>query len=112
MDLNDKTLVAEDYDPETGITERFYYHNGKITIQRLQDIDEQARIVQAVRNEAPTNFTDSKNGLFAAANVPFVEMERWKTEHGFEWNKSTTNEKRAWLNSDRAKQWKVRNVKL
>jgi len=110
--MDSRHLIAEDYDPDTGITERFYYDNGKITIQRLQDIDEHAGIVQSLRNNAPTNFSATTNGVYAAASVPAIEVERWKTEHGFDWFQTTDNEKRKWLNSDKASHWKMRDKKL
>ena len=109
-----KKLIKTDYDDFTGITEEFWFDEAtnEVTIRRLMDIREDAAAVARERNATPTTFTDVDKGIFRAADIPLIEVERWETEHGFKWNETTPKEKREWLNRQENKHWKTRNVRL
>ena len=109
-----KVLVNREFDEFSQIYEDFYFDEatGEVTIQRWQNIDKHAAYVRDVRNDSPDNFSGSKHGIFAAASVPSIEVERWKTEMGFDWNKADNNERRKWLNKSENAHWKLRNAHL
>lgn len=108
-------LIARDYEPDTGITEEFWFSEEKqtITIRRLQDVDP---ILAMNRNEfnmfagkKPT-FNDV-NGIYKAATIPNILIEKWKKE-GFDWFKATEKEKAARLNSIDYRHLKTRPGKI
>ena len=99
-------LVRSEYDPETGLTEEFWYAMNRtkdgparITIRRLQDVDDildMNRIAFNSHTGKKPNYADS-NGNHHVATIPNILVEKWMRE-GFNWFKSTDKERRAKLN--------------
>jgi hypothetical protein len=98
-------LVKSDYDPVTGFTEEFWYEEGvgdrpgKITMRRLQDVEDQLDVnKQAFNNHGNIGYGDSKGGAHHVARIPLVIIEKWKRENVIDWYNSTDKERRAVLN--------------
>ena len=92
-------LISKDYDKATGITDEYWHDEaaGTITIRRLQDIEPHLKHnVRQFNEHDGVNYRDSK-GLHKIASIPFITLERWKREYGFDWFKSTDKERRAML---------------
>ena len=110
-------LVDSEYSPDTGITTEYWAWEenglGKLTIRRLQDTNE---ILKSNKEEFNSHadkatFSDVKNGLFKAAEIPFVVLEQWMSE-GFNWYEATPSERRAKLNDSNFKKLRTRPGKL
>jgi len=94
-------LIKRDYDSETGITEEFWYNEaeGKMTIRRLQDVEDQLDFNKdAFNSHSGIDYSDSKGGAHHVARIPLIILEKWKREEGFDWFNSTDKERRARLN--------------
>ena len=104
---------STDIDPRTGIEEDAYLgvgeDEGKVKFVRRQKLGQVLNYTHESRANAPSNFRHD-DGMFHAATIPLVEIERWQTEHGFNWHQATPSERRAWL--ERHKHFKVRDVRL
>lgn len=109
-----KRLVKVDYDPETKITEQFWFDDetDEVTIRKLQDVDAQIKQNKILMNSHGTraNYGDS-NGQHLVARIPMVLIENWK-QQGFDWFVSTDKERRAWLDKPENAFLKVRPGKL
>ena len=99
-------LVRRDYDPETGVTEEFWYEEtpgnakNKIHMRRLQDVEGVLKDNKQEFNLHTAKkavYGDSK-GFHKIATIPLVRIEQWM-EEGFDWFNSTDKERRAKLNS-------------
>ena len=99
-------------DPVTGIIEDVYLgygdDEGKVQFCRRQNVDEELRLAHESRAAAPNHFNGT-DGLYKSASVPMVEMERWKTDYGFDWFQATPKERKAWMNKY-GNRWKMRDV--
>lgn len=113
-------LVKSDYDPETGITEEFWYEEtpgnqkNKIHIRRLQDVEGLLADNKAQYNEhgkGAGNYSGS-DGLHKVATIPLVLLEHWKNVDGFDWHNSTDKDRRAKLNDPDFKKLLVRPGRL
>jgi hypothetical protein len=93
-------LLARDYDEFTGITEETWYDEtaGTVTLRRLQDVEHTLAMNKVKRNETGKGFRDVKGGAYHKARIPFMVVEKWLREEGFDWFNSSTKEKRAKLN--------------
>lgn len=113
-------LYSEEYDPATGITEKTFYEEpaipggkGKITIQRFQDVEGTLNLNKAeYNNHGNTNYRDSEGGAHRIARIPFMILEKWLREEGFDWYNSTDKERRAKLNHPENRFLLVRPGKL
>jgi hypothetical protein len=108
-----KVLVARDYDSFTGITEEFWHdpEAKTVTIRRLMDIDPVVNQIKQIRESNPTNFRKD-DGAYKSAMIHPIAIENWKREKGFDWFKSTSNEKKQWLNRSENAHWKLRKGKI
>ena len=108
-----RVLVSKDYDSFTGITEEFWFDDvaNTVTIRRLMDVDDAAIAALKAREANPTHFRND-DGMYKSASIPQIVMENWKTEKGFDWFKSTSNEKKKWLNKPENAHWKLRKGKI
>ena len=99
-------LIKKDYDPETGITEEFWYSMNKVSggparinIKRFQDVDDildlNKRSFNSHTGKKP-KYSDS-NGQHHVATIPSILVEKWMRE-GFNWYESTDKERRSRLN--------------
>ena len=114
------TLVKTDYDPDTGVTEEFWYMEnkikdgpGRITIRRFQDVDDILDLNKLQFNShtgKKPNYGDS-DGNHKIATIPNILIEKWMNE-GFNWYASTDNERRAKLNDPDYRKLLVRPGKL
>ncbi len=113
-------LVKSDYDPETGITEEFWYAMpkvkdgpGRITIRKLQDVsgilDTNKEQFNLHTGKMP-NYNDSQ-GQHMVARIPEVLIEKWMRE-GFNWYASTDKERKAKLNDPDYRKLLVRPGRL
>lgn len=106
-------LVRREYDPHTGITEEFWFNHltDEVTIRRLQDVDTEIAINKEMfNNKSGIGYGDS-NGQHLVARIPMVLIEKWRQE-GFDWDKTTDKERRAWLDKPEHAFLKVRPGKL
>lgn len=111
--------VASDYCEITGITEETWYDeaNKKLTLRRFQDTEHTLAMNKVLFNEhaskKPT-FTDvgKDNGMYLKARIPFVIIEKWKNEEGFDWYKATPDERKRKLNSNEYQKLLTRPGKL
>jgi hypothetical protein len=103
-------LTASEYDPETGFTEEFWFdeQTGKVTINRIQDVEGTIEANRATYMGASKDYSDSKGGAHLVARIPLVIIEKWLREDGFDWFNSTDKERRAILNKAENKFLKVR----
>lgn len=115
----DPQLVKREYDPETGITEEFWYAApkvkdgpGRVTIRRLQDVDDILDMNKMAYNThgKKANYSDS-NGNHHVATIPTILIEKWMRE-GFNWYESTDKERRAKLNDPDNRKLLVRPGRL
>ena len=108
-------LVAEEFDPVTGIKEQFYFNEtiNKVTVNRVQDIEGQAKFNRASYNshDGKPSYDDSVGGAHHVARIPFIVIEQWKLK-GFDWFNSTDNERRAMLNKSENRHLLVRPGQL
>lgn len=93
-------LIAKDYDPVTGITEEFWHDelNKKITIRRLQDVEDQLSAnVQSFNNSERAY---GQSPMHHVARIPLALLEKWLREEGFDWFNSTDAERRKRINDN------------
>jgi len=106
--------IHSDYDPDTGITEESWYDEmeGTLTLRRLQDVEatlgQNKSIYNMYTGKKPT-YADS-DGMHKVAHIPFMVIEKWLREDGFDWYKSSDTERRAYINAN--PKLKVRPGKL
>lgn len=108
-------LTATEFDPATGITEEFWFDEatGKVTINRIQDVEDQLafnRAAYASHNGKP-NYANEKGGAHHVARIPLIVIEQWK-EKGFDWFQSTDAERRKVLNDPANRHLLVRPGRL
>lgn len=109
-------LIGRDYDPGTGFTDETWFDEatGKMTLRRLQDV-EATLADNKVRFNMHTgkkpNYSDS-NGVHHVGRIPFVVIEKWMREDGFNWYKSSDAERRAKLNHPDNRKFLVRPGRL
>ena len=106
-------LIAREYCPFTGITEEAYYDDAtsKLTLRRLQDVEHTLAMNKAQFNEHNGGYQDS-DGLHQIAHIPFMIIEKWLREDGFNWFHSSDKERRSKLNSIDNRKLLVRPGKL
>jgi hypothetical protein len=100
-------LIKRDYEAITGITEETWYdeQTRKLTLKRFQDVEHTLAMNKVLFNEhrskKPT-FTDvgKDNGMYLKARIPFMIIEKWLREDGFNWYKATPEERKRKLNSN------------
>ena len=96
-------LIAREYDQILGITEETWYDEaaGTVTLKRFQDVEHTLALNKVMFNEhaskKPT-FTDVEGGAYLKARIPFIVVEKWLREEGFNWYTSDPKDKRAKLN--------------
>jgi hypothetical protein len=107
-------LVRREYDPDTGITEEAWYGDGKLTLRRLQDVEftlaDNKAMFNMHSNKKPA-YADSV-GMHRVARIPFIVIEKWMREDGFNWYNSSDKERRARLNDSDYGKLLVRPGKL
>lgn len=98
-------LLKRDYDQFTGITEESWYdeQTGRLTLRRLQDVEHTINMNKVMKNmHGPNaNYSDSNGGAHHVARIPFMVVEKWLREEGFDWFHSTDKERRAKLNDNK-----------
>ncbi len=112
-------LVRSEYDPETGITEEFWYEEtpgnqkNRIHIRRLQDVEHTLGMNKILFNahEGKKPKYNNSDGLHHVARIPAVIVEQWMRE-GFDWYKSTDKQRRAKLNDPDFRKLLVRPGRL
>ncbi len=101
-------LIDKQYDRFTGITEETWYDEaaGTVTLRRLQDVEHTLAMNKVMKNAHTSKkpkYSDS-NGVHHVARIPFMVVEKWLREDGFDWFNSSDKERRAKLNNpDNAK---------
>ena len=101
-------LLNKEYDPFTGITEESWYDElaGTLTLRRLQDVEHTLAMNQVMKNSHTAKkpkYSDS-SGNHHVARIPFMIVEKWLREDGFDWFHSSDKERKAKLNDpDNAK---------
>lgn len=112
-------LVRSEYDPETGMTEEFWYEEtpgnqkNRIHIRKLQDVEDILNINKEQFNSHSSkmpNYGDS-GGNHQVARIPLVLIDQWMSE-GFNWYRSTDKERKAKLNNIDYRKLLVRPGKL
>jgi hypothetical protein len=88
---------------------------GTLTIRRYQDVEpiikENIAEFNMYASKMPT-FSDIKNGLFKAATIPNMLIEKWLREEGFNWYTASEKERNAKLNSNEYQHLRTRPGKL
>lgn len=109
-------LISREYDPVTGITEESWYDDmtKKLTLRRLQDVENNLAHNKELYNSFAGKMPSYKDsdGLHRVASIPFVVIEKWLREEGFDWYNSTDKERRAKLNHPDNRHLLVRPGKL
>ena len=97
-------LIATSYDPASGFTEEMWYEEplifggpGRVTIRRLQDVDEILDSNKEQFNQHNTSDYSDSNGFHKVAEIPLGLVEKWMKE-GFNWYDSTHKQRAAKLN--------------
>lgn len=112
VDVSKISLIKET-DPVTLITEEVFYDEDtdELSFQRYQDAGAILEINKKLYNEhVRPDYSDSK-GVHLVAQIPLIMVEHWRTQ-GFDWFKSTDNERRAWLDRPEHQCFKVRPGRL
>jgi uncharacterized protein YodC (DUF2158 family) len=94
-------LLSSDYDKHTGMTEEHWYDEStkRLTIRRLQDVEGTLNDNrEQYKSQGNIGYGDSTGGAHKVATIPFVILEKWLREEGFDWFNSTDKERRARLN--------------
>lgn len=94
-------LLSREYDPRTGVTEEYWYDASidQVRFRKLQDVTDQIDFnKQCYNSHGNGGYKDSRGGAHHVARIPFVILEKWKKEEGFDWFNSTDKERRAKLN--------------
>lgn len=106
-------LIRTEVDPLTKILTEYWYDETteELTIRKFQDMETILDVNKELYNgfNRP-NYSDT-DGIHLVARIPFVVLEKWQ-EMGFDWFKSTDNERRAWLDKPENEFLKVRPGKL
>jgi len=110
-------LLKRDYDPHLGITEESWYDEmaGTLTLKRFQDVEHTLAMNKLQFNDhagKKPNFQDVKHGMFHKARIPFILVEKWLREDGFDWFNSSNADKRKKLNDNENSKLLVRPGKL
>ena len=105
-------LIASDYDEHTGITEETWYDDmaKTITLRRYQDVEDTLALNQELYNSHQHKkpvFNDV-DGIYHAATIPFMVIEKWLREDGFDWFKATCAERAKKLNDIENRYLRVR----
>tara|TARA_R110000803_G_scaffold117357_4_gene185889 strand:+ start:598 stop:930 length:333 start_codon:yes stop_codon:yes gene_type:complete len=108
-------LIAREHSDITGITEETWYNveTRELTLKRFQDVEHTLAMNKVLYNEhtSKPKFTDVKDGVYHAARIPLMVIEKWMKE-GFNWYKASENEKKAKLNAPEWRHLRVRPGKL
>ena len=107
-------LIHETYDPRTGITEEAWYDDQtcKLTLRRLQDVEDTLAENRRLFNDHGRKHYKDSNGLHHVAHIPFMIIEKWLREDGFDWYKSSDADRRKKLNHPDNRYLLVRPGKL
>lgn len=95
-----KKLLAVETDPITGIETRWYHNSadGKIHVQRLQDVEPNMDVNKAEYNSHSDYRSFGKGHMHKMASIPMAIYEKWLKE-GFDVLKGDDAELRRRLNS-------------
>jgi len=109
-------LLHRDYDEWSGITEETWYDDmtKRITLRRYQDVQETLNLNKEIFNShagKKPKFNDV-DGLYLKARIPFMILEKWLREDGFDWYKATPAERKRKLNDNANQKLLVRPGKL
>lgn len=103
---------SSEVNPINGVMEDVYLgygaDEGTVQFRRRQNIDEELKLAHESRAAAPCHFHNDE-AMYKSASVPVVEVERWKSEMGFDWFKATPAERKDWMNKH-GRPWKLRDV--
>ena len=104
-------LISSEYDQATGMTEEHWFdeNTNRLTIRRLQDVEETLNINQRQFNDASQRHGD---GIEQVARIPLVLIEKLQREKGLNWFRSTDKERRALLNDPDFKKLRTRPGRL
>lgn len=104
-------LIDSMYDPGTGITEEHWFDDqtNRLTIRRLQDVEETLNVNTRQYNDAPCRHGD---GIEQVARIPFMVIEKWMRERGINWFELSDKEKRKLLNDSENRKLRVRPGRL
>lgn len=109
-------LISREYDSVTGFTEEAWYdeQTKRLTLRRLQDVEGTLvdNKVRFNRHAGKKPKYGDSDGVHHVARIPFVIIEKWMREDGFNWFKSTDAERRAKLNNSDFKKLLVRPGRL
>jgi hypothetical protein len=88
------------YDPQTGITEEMWYDegDGKIHVRRTANVEETYKENQIILASSPKDFHKNIGPMYHKARIPNIVIEKWLKEDGFNWYKSTDNERKQKIN--------------
>ena len=111
--------IASNHEEFTGITEETWYDEAtrKLTLRRYLDVEHTLAMNKVLFNEhsskKPT-FTDvgKDNGMYLKARIPFMVIEKWLREDGFDWYKATPAERKTKLNDNENQKLLVRPGRL
>jgi len=97
-----------------GFTEKYYWDDDrpeydKMHIVRIQNVE---GVINA-NKEAISNIHNQKsgfgnNGMYHAARIPLAQLEKWKSEEGFDWFNSTESEKKQKMNDPKYAHYRTR----
>lgn len=106
-------LIHKDYCQFTGITEETWYDEmaKTITLRRYQDVEHTLAVNRAMYNEHTSKkpvFNDVEGGAYHVARIPFMVIEKWIREEGFNWYTASPKERAAKLNDIEYRHLRVR----
>lgn len=104
-------LISSQYDQATGMTEEHWFDEdtNRLTIRRLQDVEETLNVNQRQFNDATEKHGD---GIELVARIPMVLVEKLQRDKGLNWFKSTDAERRRLLNDPDYKKLRTRPGRL
>lgn len=75
-----------DYDPLTGVTQYFHYHEstGEWGIESVQDVDPILDWNKSAQNHDSYSSNGIKNEFWHVARIPIVIQEKWLREDGID----------------------------
>lgn len=108
-----RTFIGHEFDPVTGIETRYYHDaaEGKIHVQRLQDIETNLNANKAEYNSHGDHARFSKDHMHKMASIPMAVYEQWLKE-GFDVLGNDDKELRRRLNSPEYRHFRTKPGKL
>ena len=98
---------------QDGVVEEYQVEDGRVYHKRIQPVGAFHKYSKERQSQVDEHGMFKKNdGLYHAARIPLVEVERWKKQYGFDWFAASEPEKKAWLNGPHCAPYRLQRSKV